>query len=189
MSAGDIQGFKVDEVRELQEAFSTYQREFKTALERSAEVLRHTITIAQESISEQLTPGGADQSQENPAARLDAPLKRITSEIAGEAFARAKEILEAMEPFSKEEEMEGYVPQAQVTLPNYPPLSRTDKVAIDPLAATNVLVAQAKASLDAAVEAVIRSMSGGPSAPGPATDAGVSREERPLRPEVFTVNH
>lgn len=184
MSSGNIQGFKIDEVRELQEAFNTYQHEFKTALERSAEVLRHTITIAQESISEQLTPGGADQSQENPAARLEAPLKQITSEIAGEAFARAKEILEAMEPFSKEEVIEEYVPQAQVTLPNYPPLP----VAIDPLAATNVLVAQAKASLDAAVEAVIRSMSGGLGAPSPATDAGVSRNDRPLRPEVFTVN-
>lgn len=184
MSADDIQGFKIDEVRELQEAFSTYQREFKTALERSAEVLRHTITIAQESISEQLTPGGADQSQENSAARIETPLKRITSEIVDEAFVRAKEILEMMEPFSKEEEMEGYAPQAQVTLPNHPPLP----VAIDPLVATNVLVAQAKASLDAAVEAVIRSMSGGPSAPGPATDAGVSRKDRPLRPEVFTVN-
>lgn len=145
-----------------QQAFASYQHEFSVALERSAEVLRHAIAVAQQSIVQQLSQGGVGQLQADVPTASQPRVEPITAKAVDAVFARAKEMLDQVERASAEAQVGPHTQPANPPVPEKP----SDAAPADPLAATNLLMSQATEFLNAAMETVLQAINRRPGGTG-----------------------
>lgn len=153
MNANEFQeGLKMDD--ELQRAFTSYQKQFKAALEESAEMLRQAIVTAQQSIADQLEPGLLEQAQANLTKAVEFRSEPVTAKAVDQAFARARDVWDKVESAAAQAQ-----PGLDVSEPALPAAEhRAEPVPADPLAATQSLISNATQSLNSAMEAVMKAM-------------------------------
>jgi hypothetical protein len=153
MASGKTNDFVPGTANEFPPDFASYREEFKAALERSAEVLRRSVSESQQSIVSQLKAGPCWQPQPGTA---DAALQPDIAGAVGKAFEQAQQLLDGVARASQE--AQAVAQDASPAPPSPPAPENPPAPPVNPLEATNVLMSQAVGSLNAAMEAAVRAI-------------------------------
>jgi hypothetical protein len=147
-----------DEIREpqadqLKEAFATHKQMLREAMEKSAESLRQALAV-QQGAYEQLNQQVSDQIRPGAPARPDPQFGSLTTEFVANAYRRAREMFEEVGRSVNESQEKSAVATAIHPAPG-PPVSPAEAGA---LAASAMMMSQATAHLNEAMESAVQAM-------------------------------
>jgi hypothetical protein len=161
VSSNENQNEEAELGGDFQQAFASYQQEFKAALERSAEALHSAIASAQQSMTEQLNAGFPPPLK--LAGAPDPEGKPVAGQPFGPAVAQPGAVFPQIELPAPAPVLQVPITNSAASLPgtNAPSLNMPDDLA----AAGDRLMSQAVESLNAAMKSAIEVMLSRPKGP------------------------
>jgi hypothetical protein len=144
---------KDPQLENLQDAFAAHRQMLRETMERSAESMRQALALQQTMYGE-LSQGVVAQVEPNPNPQPDAALGSLTAEFVGTAYRRAREMFEELERSVAESQAKALAPVTTQPVPDRP----VDQTAENALAGSALMMSQATAHLNQAMEAVVQAM-------------------------------
>jgi hypothetical protein len=153
MTANDANEIKEPQEENLQEAFVAHRKLLHEAMEKSAESMRRALVV-QQTMYAQLYQEVSSQLKPDLGNRSEGPLGSMTAEFVGNAYKRAREMFEELERSVNEAQSKSVA--ARIA---YPEAENTaDPIGESTLGASALLMSQASAHLNQAMESVVQAM-------------------------------
>lgn len=137
----------------LQNVFDYYKQDFTAALNKSTDILRTALAVAQQSISSQLQQLEEQSLATSPSAREPQP-KPAAADAIEEVFTRVAETLSQLHTASVEAIGAAQRPSAQAAAPDTQPTNSSQC----PIESARTLMSHATQSLDEAIQALLEAM-------------------------------
>lgn len=150
MATAEIREPQADE---LKEAFAAHKQMLREAMEKSAESLRQALA-AQQAAYAQLNQQVSEQSQPGEHGHPDGQFGTLTTEFVANAYRRAREMFEDLGRSMNESQAKSAVAPVTHPAPGLP-VSPAEAGA---LAASAMMMSQATAHLNEAMESAVRAM-------------------------------